>query len=159
MHTSPLQHLQDANLRTARAAHAHGGPFFFPTVHQSVQVDDLLLEPGTREAVLGESAARSLAQWVAGWLDRDPNRLVVMAGGHDLPGASQRSRMRALRDALYGLGVPRENIKYTERRVNLPADAAETGAGAIWLKSLASESASSHIRSVANCFAAPKGGR
>lgn len=74
---------------------------------------------------LPETQQRVVAHWVRGWLAVQPQGVLVMA--HDV-GASpdtRLARLRALSDAIERLGVPRDNLKYTD----LPVHALREGGG------------------------------
>lgn len=119
------------------------------------RIDDLVMGFEAEGKHLDASKLGVLRDWLHGWFARDPHRLVVMA----TEGADRRgrlNRLRALREAIQAMGVPRENIKYTESAVTTQLDAAggeSRAAQTVWVKALDADSAELQVRSVASYFA------
>ncbi len=60
-----------------------------------------------------------VARWVSGWLAAQPQAVVVLAHDVSAGPTTRLARLRALSDTIERLGVPRDNLKYTD----LPASA------------------------------------
>ena len=103
------------HLGPTRAAPRHGAA-----------VGDVVVgfEPGGRQ--LPEAQRQVIASWVRGWLAARPQAVVVMAHDVDAEAGTRLARLRALSETIEGLGVPRDNLKYTD----LPARALPAGGGA-----------------------------
>ncbi len=129
--------------RNAASAHRADAPFrgsaehcrqLPPERHRS-RVDDVVIafQPGERQ--LSEAARSTLTRWIGGWLPAQPQAIVVVA--HDVSaGSSTRlARLRTLCDTIEQLGVPRENVKYTDLPLDAlaAADNAEAMADAVML--------------------------
>lgn len=100
------------------------------------RVDDVVIgfQPGERR--LSEVARGTLSRWIDGWLPAQPQAIVVMAHDVSAGPTTRLARLRTLRDTIEQLGVPRENVKYTDLPLDAlaAADSAEAMADAVMLK-------------------------
>lgn len=125
-----------------------------PVAHRRPRVDDVVIgfQPGERRP--GEIALGTLKLWIDGWLPAQPQAIVVMAHDVSADPTTRLARLRTLRDTIEQLGVPRENVKYTDLPLDAlaAADSAEVMADAVMLKLVEPAFEAEEVRPVAACF-------
>lgn len=125
--------------------------------------DDLVVHFGAGLDALGASETASLRRWVAGWLAREPDAIVVMACAAPAARAGRVNRLRMLHSVLSRLGVATQSVRYTDDliEVEMPAadaaDAAAEASGTAILKLLSARRIEREVRSIRSYF--PKAAR
>ncbi len=126
-----------------------------PARRPAPPLKDLVLGYVAGEQRLEPAEQAALARWIRAWLDQDPQRVFVMAECSQVGAGERADRLRAMRDTIQSLGVPRENIKYTEVVVDAPAaeQARHAARELLWLKSVDAMAAELFVRPVEAYFA------
>jgi len=118
--------------------------------------DDLVLRFGAGLHLLGAKEIDTLRRWVASWLAREPDAIVVMACAAPGTRAARVDRLRMLRSLLTGHGVATQSVRYTGDLIEAESSGPGTSdatSGTATLKVMSAPRAEREVRSIRSYFA------